>query len=177
MRILGVDPGTRHLGWGIVEAQGTRLVHNAHGIVHTDTAQPLERRLVQIDEALREVLLQYGPEEAAVESLFYAKDAQAASKLGHARGVVLLVLAKGGVPIREYPPARVKRTVCGRGRATKQQVAMMVRALLGMRELPGTDATDALAVALTHAQFARVDRVMHAASPAREPGSIRGRRR
>lgn len=163
MRIIGVDPGTRHLGWGIVRAEGTRLIHQAHGIVHTDTSLPLARRLLQIDEALGEVVSTFGPDEAAVESLFFAKDAQAAGKLGHARGVVLLLLAKAGMEVHEYAPARVKRAVCGRGRGTKEQVAMMVGALLRMRELPGADATDALAVAITHAQFARVDRVLREA--------------
>ena len=158
-----MDPGTRHLGWGIVRAEGTRLLHEAHGIIHTDTSLPLSGRLLQIDAALGEVLASHCPDEAAVESLFFAKDAQAASKLGHARGVVLLILAKSGVGVHEYPPARVKRAVCGRGRGTKEQVAMMVCALLGLRETPGVDATDALAVAITHAQFARVDRVLRAA--------------
>lgn len=160
MRILGIDPGTRHLGWGIVRAEGTRLSCEGYGIVHTNTEWALADRLVQIDEALRGVLEAHGPGEAAVESLFYAKDPQAASKLGHARGVVLLVLAKAGIPIHEYEPARVKKSVSGRGRADKKQVAMMVRALLGMRETPGVDATDALAVAITHAQYARVDRIL-----------------
>lgn len=151
------------MGWGIVRAEGTKLSCEGHGIVHTNTAWALSDRLVQIDEALRGVLEEHGPGEAAVESLFYAKDPQAASKLGHARGVVLLVLAKAGVPIYEYEPARVKKSVSGRGRADKQQVAMMVRALLGMRETPGVDATDALAVAITHAQYARVDRILREA--------------
>jgi crossover junction endodeoxyribonuclease RuvC len=109
-----------------------------------------------------EVLAQHAPDAAAVEALFFAKDAQAASKLGHARGVVLLALARAGVPIFEYPPARVKRAVVGRGRADKQQVALMVGALLGLRGLPGADATDALAVAIAHAQIERVDRALRA---------------
>ena len=160
MRIIGIDPGTRHLGWGIVRAEGTRLACEGYGIVHPDVDLPIAGRLVQIDEALGEVMREHVPDEAAVESLFFAKDAQAASKLGHARGVVLLVLAKAGVPIHEYEPARVKRAVTGRGRADKQQVALMIKALLGLRELPGADATDALAVAVTHAQYARLDRVL-----------------
>ncbi len=160
MRIIGIDPGTRHLGWGIVRAEGTRLTCEGYGIVHPDVDLPIAGRLVQIDEALGEVMREHVPDEAAVESLFFAKDAQAASKLGHARGVVLLVLAKAGVPIHEYEPARVKRAVTGRGRADKQQVALMIKALLGLRELPGVDATDALAVAVTHAQYARMDRVL-----------------
>ncbi len=163
MRIIGIDPGTRHLGWGIVRAEGTRLTCEGYGIVHPDASLPIAGRLVQIDVALGAVMREHAPDEAAVESLFFAKDAQAASKLGHARGVVLLVLAKAGVPIHEYEPARVKRAVTGRGRADKQQVALMVKALLGLRELPGADATDALAVAVTHAQYARLDRVLRAA--------------
>ena len=164
MLILGVDPGTRHLGWGVVRAEGSRMTCEGCGVANPSPSLPLSGRLVLIDEALGGVLRMYGPEESAVETLFFAKDAQAASKLGHARGGVLLVLAKAGLPIHEYEPARVKRAVTGRGRAEKTQVAMMVKAILGLREVPAADAADALAVAITHAYFARVDRAMRAAS-------------
>ncbi|PIE06040.1 MAG: crossover junction endodeoxyribonuclease RuvC [Sorangium cellulosum] len=163
MRVIGIDPGTRHLGWGVVRAEGTKIVHEAHGIIHTNTTLSLAQRLLQIDKALGKVLEQFPPEHGAVESIFFSKDPQAAAKLGHARGVVLLLLARAGVPVSEYPPSRVKRAVSGRGRADKKQVAMMVRALLGLKELPGADATDALAVAITHAQFARVEQAMRTA--------------
>jgi crossover junction endodeoxyribonuclease RuvC len=163
MRIVGIDPGTRHMGWGVVRAEGTRLHCEGYGIVHMSQQAPLAARLVQIEEGLRAVLMQFEPTQAAVEALFYAKDPQAASKLGHARGVVLLVLAKEAIEIHEYEPARVKRAVTGRGRADKHQVSMMVKALLGIRDTPGLDATDALAAAITHAQYARMNRVLREA--------------
>ena len=160
MRIIGIDPGTRHLGWGIVRAEGTRLICEGNGVVNPSISASLAERLVQIDEALGQVIDTYKPDEAAVETIFFAKDAQSASKLGHARGVVLLALARGGMPVHEYEPARVKRAVSGRGRADKMQVAMMVKAILGLTLLPATDASDALAVAITHAYFARLDSVI-----------------
>lgn len=160
MRIVGIDPGTRHMGWGVVWVQGSRLFCEGCGVLHTDTKEPLASRLVQIDQGLRELLEHYKPEVGAVEALFYAKDAQAASKLGHARGVVLLNLSLAGLEVFEYEPARVKRTVTGRGRADKKQVAMMVKALLRLDKLPSVDATDALAVAITHARYARFDKAL-----------------
>lgn len=105
-----------------------------------------------MEEALTRVIAIHRPDEASVESLFFHKDAQAAAKLGHARGVGLLVCARAHLAINEYPPARVKRTVAGGGRAEKAQVAQMVRALLALREIPPADAADALAVAMTHLQ-------------------------
>ncbi|HNS96117.1 MAG TPA: crossover junction endodeoxyribonuclease RuvC [Polyangiaceae bacterium] len=161
MRVIGIDPGTRHLGWGIVRVQGTRLSAEDYGIVDLDGRLSIAERLLQIDRALGEILRVHEPEVAAVESLFFAKDAQAASKLGHARGVILLLLAKAAIPIHEVEPARVKRAVTGRGRADKRQVALMVKAVLGLRELPGVDATDALAVAITHAQQVFFERAVH----------------
>jgi crossover junction endodeoxyribonuclease RuvC len=151
---LGLDPGTRHFGWGVVERRGTRLVHIAHGIVHTDEDEPIAVRLVTIERELVEVVRIHAPEVASVEALFFAKDPQAASKLGHARGVALLVCARAGLEVAEYPPARVKRTVAGSGRADKSQVAQMIRVVLGLAAAPPSDAADALAVAVTHLQHA-----------------------
>jgi crossover junction endodeoxyribonuclease RuvC len=148
--VLGLDPGSRHFGWGIVGRVGTRLVHVAHGIIHPSLEGSFAERLVAIEVELVEVLALHAPTHASVEGLFFAKDAQAAAKLGHARGVALLVCARAGLPIAEYPPARVKRTIAGGGRAAKGQVAQMVRVILGLREAPTADAADALAVALTH---------------------------
>jgi crossover junction endodeoxyribonuclease RuvC len=154
--VLGIDPGTRHFGWGIVERRGTRLVHHAHGIIHTDEDAPIAVRLVTIERELVEVVRAHAPAAASVEALFYAKDPQAAAKLGHARGVALLVCARAGLEVFEYPPARVKRAVAGSGRAEKAQVAQMVRVLLGLAAPPSADAADALAVAVTHLQHAAV---------------------
>jgi crossover junction endodeoxyribonuclease RuvC len=148
--VLGLDPGSRHFGWGIVRRVGTKLVHVAHGIIHPGLDGSFAERLVAIEIELVGVLALHAPTHASVEGLFFAKDAQAAAKLGHARGVALLVCARAGLPIAEYPPARVKRTIAGGGRAAKGQVAQMVRVILGLREAPTADAADALAVALTH---------------------------
>ncbi len=152
MIVLGLDPGTRHFGWGLVEKRGSRLSHIAHGVIDTDTTAVIAERLVEIETALVDVVRAHSPDAAAVESLFFARDAQAAAKLGHARGVALLVCARALLPIAEYPPARVKRTIAGNGRAEKLQVASMVRVLLGLAEIPLADAADALAVSLTHLQ-------------------------
>jgi crossover junction endodeoxyribonuclease RuvC len=152
MIVLGIDPGTRHFGWGVVERRGTRLRDCGHGVVHTDDQQPIAIRLVAIEIALVDVVRRYAPTMASVETLFYAKDAQAAAKLGHARGVALLVCARAGLPVHEYAPALVKRTVAGSGRAEKAQVAQMIRVVLGLAHLPASDAADALAVAVTHLQ-------------------------
>lgn len=152
MVVLGIDPGTHRLGWAIVRKTGTRLQHVAHGVIHAKDGS-LAERLVALERALVEVLRAHSPEVASVESLFFHRDPQAAAKLGHARGVALLVCARAGLPVAEYPPARVKRTVTGHGRADKAQVALMMRALLGLAEPPPHDAADALAIAITHLQF------------------------
>lgn len=154
MRVLGIDPGTRHLGWGVVERTGTRLVHVAHGVIDTDTDEGLAARLVEIDDALTTVIAEHRPEIGAIESLFFAKDAQSAAKLGHARGVVLLRLARSGLELHEYSPALVKRTIVGRGAAEKKQVAMVITAMLKLPVEPRSDAADALAIACTHLQAA-----------------------
>lgn len=154
MRCLGIDPGTRKLGWGVVELRGTQLVHVAHGVVRCKETAPLGVRLVQIERELDVVLTTHAPTVSALESLFFAKDAQAAAKLGHARGVAMLVCVRHELEVFEYPPARVKRTVAGHGRADKGQVARMMMAFLRLREEPPADAADALAIAATHLQSA-----------------------
>lgn len=150
--VIGLDPGTRYFGWGVVRKTGTRLVHVAHGVVRVAEEGALGDRLVLIERALVAVVEEHSPAEASIESLFFAKDAQAAAKLGHARGVGLLVCARAGLTAFEYPPARVKRTVAGAGRADKSQVAQMIRVILGLTTLPPSDAADALAIAVTHLQ-------------------------
>ena len=162
MRVIGIDPGTRHLGWGVLSNVGTRIEHVAHGVIDTDTEAPLCDRLIEIDDALEEVLGQHRPEVGAVESLFFHKDPQAAAKLGHARGVVLLRLGRAGVPIREYAPALVKRSIGGKGNADKKQVAMVVTSILRLGTPPKADAADALAIALTHLNVARFDAALAA---------------
>lgn len=152
MIVIGIDPGTRRFGWGIVERRGTRLVHRGHGVIPADERQPIASRLVVIECALVEVVRAHGPAAASVEALFYAKDAQAAAKLGHARGVALLVCARAGLAVHEYAPALVKKAIVGNGRAEKKQVAQMIRVILGLPSPPPADAADALALAVTHLQ-------------------------
>jgi crossover junction endodeoxyribonuclease RuvC len=154
--VLGLDPGTRHFGWGVVERRGTRIFHVAHGIAHTDQSSAIAIRLVAIETALVEVVRLHRPAEASVEAIFFAKDAQAAAKLGHARGVALLVCARAGLEVHEYAPARVKLAVAGHGRAEKAQVAQMVRVVLGLKVAPEGDAADALALAIAHLQHIRL---------------------
>ena len=156
--VLGLDPGTRNFGWGVVRKSGTRLSHVAHGVFAVEKVGELGARLVAIEEQLVDVVRRYAPEQVSIESLFFAKDAQAAAKLGHARGVALLVCARAGVPAFEYAPARVKRTIAGAGRAEKIQVARMIRIVLGLAEVPAADAADALAIAVTHLQGSPIAR-------------------
>ena len=150
--VLGIDPGTRRLGWGLVKKDGTRLVHVAHGVIAPGDDLALGDRLVVIEAELTRVVESYRPTRAGLEAIFFAKDAQAAAKLGHARGVALLVCARAALRIAEYAPARVKRTVTASGRADKAQVGQMVRALLALAEIPAVDAADALALAITALQ-------------------------
>ena len=153
--VLGLDPGTRHFGWGVVRRVGTRLTHVGHGVVSVaggSDPRPLGERLVAIEAALIDVVGKFAPTEASIESMFFAKDATAAAKLGHARGVGLLVCSRAGLAVFEYPPARVKLTVTGAGRADKAQVAHMIRIMLGLAATPPADAADALAIAVTHLQ-------------------------
>jgi crossover junction endodeoxyribonuclease RuvC len=149
MIALGVDPGTRNLGWGVVSRTGNQLRHVAHGVIRAGGDESLSVRLHTIFDQLEGVLGQHRPAVGSVEGIFFDKNAQSAAKLGHARGVVLLCLQRHGVTVREHSPARVKRTLTGNGQAAKAQVAQMVKALLGLELLPPSDAADALALALT----------------------------
>ena len=173
MLVLGVDPGTRHLGWGAIDVAGARLTHVDHGIVHADDGAPLGERLALLDDGLRAVIARLAPSEAGVESIFFSKDVSAAVKLAHARGVAVLALQRAGVAIFEYAPASVKRSVAGKGAADKGQVARMVGAMLRLRETPRADAADALAIAITHAHAAPARRI---AALALVASGTRGRR-
>lgn len=155
MRVLGIDPGTRRTGWGVAERQRTKLVGVAAGVIRLREKDPLADRLEVVFDRLDALIVEHGPDVIAVEDIFYAKHANAAIKLGHVRGVVLLLVAKRQLPLAEYPPALVKRTVAGRGAADKKQIGRVVGAMLGLSELPAEDATDALAIAITHLAAAR----------------------
>jgi crossover junction endodeoxyribonuclease RuvC len=165
--VLGIDPGSRRMGWGVLSAAGTRIEHVAHGVVDAGDDLPLASRLVILDDGLHKVLAQYQPREAGVESIFFAKDATAAAKLGHARGVILLALQRSNVAIHEYPPALVKRAVGAGGRAEKTQVARIVTAMLRLKEQPRLDAADALAIAIAHVHSATARAITAAARTAR----------
>lgn len=145
-----MDPGTRKTGWGVAERRRGRLVGIDAGVIRLDPKAPLADRLEIVYDQLDALIEAHAPQAVAVEDVFYAKHANAAIKLGHVRGVVLLLVAKRGLPLAEYAPALVKRTVAGRGQADKQQVGRIVAAMLGLETIPAEDATDALAVAITH---------------------------
>jgi crossover junction endodeoxyribonuclease RuvC len=151
MRLIGIDPGLRRTGWGVLDVQGNRLSHVANGSVGGDAALPLAQRLVQLFEGLDEILLRFQPNEAAVEETFVNVNPASTLKLGQARGIALLVPAKFGLPVAEYTPNLVKKSVVGSGHASKEQIQMMVRTLLPGCEFSSGDAADALAVAICHA--------------------------
>lgn len=150
MRVLGIDPGLRNLGWGVIEVAGSRLSHVANGVIQS-SGQDLAARLLSLHEALTEVVARFAPEAAAVEQTFVNKDGAATLKLGQARGVALLVPAQAGLAVGEYAPNAVKKAVVGVGHAEKAQIALMVRHQLPGVDLAGPDAADALAVAICHA--------------------------
>ncbi|MBL8674423.1 MAG: crossover junction endodeoxyribonuclease RuvC [Rhodospirillales bacterium] len=150
MRLIGLDPGLRNTGWGVIESEGNRLRYVACGVVHSDEALPLASRLCQLFDGVTAVIAEWAPLEAAVEETFVNKNPNSTLKLGQARGAVLLAPAKRGLPAFEYGANHIKKSVVGVGHADKVQVEMMVRRLL-----PGSDAVadaaDALAVAICHA--------------------------
>ena len=152
VRILGVDPGLRHTGWGVIEADGSRLAFVASGAVHSPTGENLAERLRMLHEGLAAVISEHRPDEAAVEETFVNRDAQSTLKLGYARGIALVVPALAGLEVTEYAANLVKKTVVGAGHAEKAQIAMMVKVLLPKAEALSPDAADALAVAICHAQ-------------------------
>ena len=154
MRVLGIDPGVRNLGWGIIDVMGSKLSHVANGICHSSPSEgegDLAQRLCALHSQLTEVLRQYGPDAAAVEHTFVNKDAVATLKLGQARGIALLVPAQFGLTVGEYAPNAVKKTVVGVGHADKGQVDHMVKVQLPGVKIAGPDAADALAIAICHA--------------------------
>lgn len=150
MRVIGIDPGLRNLGWGVIEVEGARLRHVANGIIHSEGTD-LAKRLVVLHAGLTAVIATHRPEAAAVEQTFVNKDAVATLKLGQARGIALLVPAQAGLEIGEYAPNAVKKAVVGVGHADKGQVQHMVRHQLPGVIFDGPDAADALAIAICHA--------------------------
>ncbi|QKR98242.1 crossover junction endodeoxyribonuclease RuvC [Sphingomonas sp. CL5.1] len=151
MIILGLDPGLGTTGWGVIRAEGNRLSHIANGRLVTDTAEPLARRLAHLDTMLAAIIADYQPAAAAVEEVFVNVNPQSTLKLGQARGVILLGVARAGIEPGEYAARLVKKAVVGVGNAEKAQVHAMVARLLPGTKIAGPDAADALAVAITHA--------------------------
>jgi crossover junction endodeoxyribonuclease RuvC len=156
--ILGLDPGLGTTGWGIIAAQGNRLTHIANGQISTDPKASLPERLVTLDRALTDMILEHRPETAAVEEVFVNANPQSTLKLGQARGVVLLAAARAGMPVAEYATRLVKKAVVGTGGAEKTQVQAMLKILLPGAKLAGADAADALAVAICHAHHGAAKR-------------------
>ncbi len=154
-RVLGIDPGTRLLGWGVIEKRGRSYLVLGHGVLRASPKQDLPTRLGVLSKALREVVALHRPAEAAIEETFHGRSARAALSLGEGRGAAIVVVAEAGVPVTGYANNVVKRAVTGAGRASKERVQAMVMRLLGLTEAPETlDASDALALALCHLQRA-----------------------
>ena len=151
IRILGIDPGLRRTGWGLIEASGNRLIHVACGSVETSEQAELGSRLLVIYNGLCHVIDRYRPHEAAVEATFVNINAAATLKLGQARGIAMLVPARAGLTVAEYAPNLVKKTIVGAGHGEKAQVRMMIRVLLPKSDPRSEDAADALAIAVCHA--------------------------
>ncbi len=169
VRIIGLDPGLRRMGWGIVDVAGSRLVFVASGVVASDSGDALATRLRVLHDGLAAVIHAHAPAEAAIEETFVNRDPQSALKLGQARAIALVVPALAGLGVFEYAANLVKKTVTGSGHAEKTQVAAMVKVLLPRSDAASADAADALAVAITHAQHRRSP--AHVAPPARAGGA------
>lgn len=148
---MGIDPGLRFMGWGIVDVEGNRLRHVADGVLATQSGDDVPRRLCDLHEGLMKLIQHYGPTEAAVEETYVNRNGSSTLKLGYARGVALVVPALAGLSVHEYGALAVKRAVVGTGAATKEQVSIMVRRLLPGAEVKRADASDALAIAICHA--------------------------
>lgn len=151
IRIFGIDPGLRHMGWGVVELTGTRLSYVASGVISPPSKDALAIRLASLYDALEEQLRMFSPDEAAVEETFVNRDPVATLKLGQARGMALLAPARFGIPVGEYAANQVKKTVVGVGHADKKQVQAMVKVLLPRADFSSADEADALAIAICHA--------------------------
>jgi crossover junction endodeoxyribonuclease RuvC len=160
MRILGIDPGSRLTGYGCIEKQGSKLIHIAHGTIKLSNTSgkqdiPLHDRLLILHQKMNDIIQELRPSVLAIENVFFAKNAVSALKLGQARGAALLTAAIHGLEIAEYSPTQVKQAVVGYGQADKDQVAKMIQIILGRIEFKTCDASDALALAISHALFSR----------------------
>jgi crossover junction endodeoxyribonuclease RuvC len=152
IRIIGIDPGLRRTGWGVIDTDGVRLSYVASGLITSDSDDVLAHRLVELKQGLASVIAAYRPREAAVEETFVNENARATLKLGQARGIALLVPAEAGLSVAEYAPNQIKKTVTGVGHGEKKQIGMMVGLLLPKAQPQSADEADALAIAICHAQ-------------------------
>jgi crossover junction endodeoxyribonuclease RuvC len=151
MRLLGIDPGLRNTGWGIIESDGNRLAYIGDGVVKSDAKLSLAERLVQLHDGLVQILKDFQPDEVAVEETFVNVNAASTLKLGQARGIALFVPSSFGLPVAEYSPNLVKKSLVGSGHAAKEQVQMMINTLLPGCDFESADSADALAIAICHA--------------------------
>jgi crossover junction endodeoxyribonuclease RuvC len=164
MRLLGLDPGLQRTGWGVIDVDGSRLIHVANGVVNTDPSGGIDQRLIELHAGVLEAIEQYRPDAAAIEETFVNKNPESTLKLGLARGAIILAPALSGIPVTEYAPNRVKKSVVGAGHADKHQVQMMVKKLLPGVVFANADAADALAVAICHAHFAQTHQAIDSPS-------------
>jgi crossover junction endodeoxyribonuclease RuvC len=171
MKILGIDPGSRITGYGVIAKEGNRLIHVDNGAIFTDSATDFPGRLQKIFDGLSKVIEQYQPDAVAVEDIFFATNVQSALKLGQARGAAIVAGVTAGLPVFEYTALQVKQAVVGHGRAAKEQVQQMIKVLLNLPEIAQADASDALAVAVCHANSAGMKAIAAAV-----PQNRRGRR-
>ena len=151
MKLLGIDPGLRNTGWGIIESDGNRLTYVGDGVVKSDAKLSLAERLVQLHDGLLEIIEEFQPAEAAVEETFVNVNPASTLKLGQARGIALFVPSKFGLPVAEYSPNLIKKSLVGSGHAAKEQVQMMINTLLPGCDFQSADSADALAIAICHA--------------------------
>jgi crossover junction endodeoxyribonuclease RuvC len=156
MRVMGIDPGSNITGYGIVDERGGAVQHVDNGTIAPKPALPFAERLLEIHRGLTALIAAHRPDAVAVENVFCAKNARSALLLGHARGIALLAAQAAGLPIEEYAPSAIKLALTGSGRADKQQIQKMVRAILSLPEVACEDASDALAVAICHCNSARL---------------------
>ena len=173
MRLIGLDPGLRRTGWGVIDVDASHLGHVANGVVGSDQSLDLTERLVQLHEALKEVLEAYRPAEAAVEASLVNRNPTSSLKLGVARGAILLAPGLAGLPVTDYLPNIVKKAVVGTGHAAKEQVQAMVRHLLPGIVIDSPDAADALAVAICHSHYAATRRRWAATRDGKQTAAVR----
>ena len=157
MLVLGVDPGSKVTGYGLVEKEGHRMIFVHAGTIRTSQERPFYERIDEIFRSVTEIMTRFRPQEMALEDIFFAKNVKSALKIGHARGAVLIAAVQCGIKIFEYTPLEIKKSVVGYGRATKEQVRAMTQVILKLKTQPDLDASDALATAICHLNWTRYD--------------------